>query len=178
MSISSITALLLYSWCIWSVGALPVPICDFIAATNVESLYSQWACYPNGTTTSNPCMDPVWWGITCNGNSTSSEIIQLFIDSVPLVGTLPSGMGSMTSLQTMKLYANSLYGSIPSSFGSLSELQVLNLLRNGLGGSVPATFGSLTALNELQCANNMLTGPLPPSIGSMIGLQNIDLSIS
>ena len=40
-------------------------ICGFIAATNVESMYSDWSCNVTGLTFTDPCMIPNWPGVSC-----------------------------------------------------------------------------------------------------------------
>ena len=47
------------------------PLCDIIAATNIQSIsgYSQWSCTTAGVTSTAPCTSPLWNGIACTGNS-------------------------------------------------------------------------------------------------------------
>ena len=47
------------------------PMCDIIAATNIQSIsgYSQWSCTTAGVTSTAPCTSPLWNGIACTGNS-------------------------------------------------------------------------------------------------------------
>ena len=53
------------------------PMCDFIAATNIQSRtgYSQWSCTTAGITSTPPCSSPIWPGLTCSGSNVLSIII-------------------------------------------------------------------------------------------------------
>ena len=44
------------------------PYCDFIAATNIETLYTEWSCTNNSIPTTDIC---TWDGLTCDSNSSS-----------------------------------------------------------------------------------------------------------
>ena len=60
------------------------PLCDIIAATNLQSKasYSQWSCSASGTTSTSPCSSPVWTGLTCSG----STILSLNLNSAGITG--------------------------------------------------------------------------------------------
>ena len=74
-----------------------------------------------------------------------------------LVGTIPSTIGRLTSLQTLYLSFNSLVGTIPSTIGGLISLQTLWFNRNSLVGTIPSTISALTSLQALYLSNNYLT---------------------
>ena len=67
-----------------------------------------------------------------------------------LVGMMPAGLGSLSSLQHLSLSINQLTGTVPAELGSLSSLQHLSLSINQLTGTVPAELGSLSSLHHLS----------------------------
>ena len=46
-------------------------LCGIVAATNIQSIYSNWSCTTAGSTTTNPCTVPVWNGVGCSGNTVT-----------------------------------------------------------------------------------------------------------
>lgn len=46
-------------------------LCGLIAATDVQSIKSQWSCNSTGFTSTNPC-SPVWSTLICSGNVITS----------------------------------------------------------------------------------------------------------
>jgi len=62
-----------------------------------------------------------WYGVTCSGG----DLTELALASNNLVGTIPSGLGDLTTLTTLQLGSNSLSGSIPTELGNLTALEYL-----------------------------------------------------
>ena len=109
-------------------------------------------------------------GVTCDTSTESStyaSVNRIDLGGLQLAGSLPSSIGSLTSLSYLALYSNSLAGTIPSSIGSLTSLQYLYLFSNQLAGTIPSSIGSMTSLQYLFLSSNSLTGTIPSSIGSM-----------
>ena len=106
---------------------------------------------------------PAWCsyhGVTCDANGgsiTYESVIQISLGSLSLVGTIPSSIGSMTSLTSIDLSINSLSGTIPSSIGLLTLLTSLNVMSNRLAGNIPSTFSKLVSLTSLYLNKNYLT---------------------
>ena len=106
---------------------------------------------------------PAWClyrGVTCgavSGSATYESVIQISLGSLSLVGTIPSSIGSMTSLTSIDLSINSLSGTIPSSIGLLTLLTSLNVMSNRLAGNIPSTFSKLVSLTSLYLNKNYLT---------------------
>ncbi|TXG58059.1 hypothetical protein EZV62_015888 [Acer yangbiense] len=73
------------------------------------------------------------------------------------------------------LDGNQLTGTIPDSLGSVQTLEVLRLDRNDLSDKVPSNLNNLTNLNELNLAHNNFTGPIP-DLSLMNSLNYVDLS--
>ncbi|GKA27513.1 probable leucine-rich repeat receptor-like protein kinase [Tanacetum coccineum] len=70
---------------------------------------------------------------------------------------------------------NQLTGRIPSTIGSVKTLEALRLDRNALEGEVPSTLNRLTSLSELYLSYNKLSGALP-DLSGMSSLTYVDLS--
>ncbi|KAK1312830.1 putative leucine-rich repeat receptor-like protein kinase [Acorus calamus] len=92
-----------------------------------------------------------------------------------LSGSIPEQLfnSSMTLIHVL-LDNNRFTGNIPESLGSVQTLEVLRLDKNALTGSVPS-LKNLTHVNELNLANNQLSGPLP-DLSGMSALNYVDLS--
>ena len=110
-------------------------MCGFIAATNMESLFSEWSCTVGGLTSTDPCVSGSEWpGVICAGG----VVTELNCTSLGLTGTLPTSISQFTNLVVLDLGFNELYGSIPSSVSFLYEsLSALRLHHNSLSGEVP-----------------------------------------
>jgi Leucine-rich repeat (LRR) protein len=137
-----------------------------------------------------------WYGVNVTGGRVTSLIL---IDN-NLVGSIPSTIENLTSLQSLRLYDNQLTGSIPteienltslvrlelndnqltdsipSGIENLTSLQILRLNNNQLTGSIPSGIENLTSLHFLYLNNNQLTGPIPPGIGNLTNLQELYLN--
>lgn len=127
--------------------------------------------YPDGFAM--PGTESGWHGLTVD--SGTHTVTGIDFTSNNLVGTIPAGLGNLTSLTNLNLYGNPLTGSIPAEIGNLTALQSLYLDNCQLTGSIPATLGNLTALRELHLYNNQLTGSIPTVIGNLTNLYYIDL---
>ncbi|KAK4834164.1 hypothetical protein QYF36_018034 [Acer negundo] len=73
------------------------------------------------------------------------------------------------------LDGNQLTGTIPDSLGSVQTLEVLRLDRNDLSEEVPSNLNNLTNINELNLAHNNFSGPIP-DLSLMNSLNYVDLS--
>jgi hypothetical protein len=113
-----------------------------------------------------------WDRVTCTG----SNVTALDLSSNQLIGSIPTEIESLTSLEWLDLSSNQLSGPIPAAIGSLTSLLDLELSSNQLSGSIPAAIGSLANLEWLNLSSNQLVGPIPVEIGSLTSLQNLFLS--
>ena len=103
------------------------------------------------------------------------RVVLLIITTEGLTGTIPSELGSLSSLEWLWLWTNQLTGGIPKELGSLSNLQSLALGRNQLTGEIPAELGSLSNLEFLALWGNQLTGEIPKELGSLSNLELLEL---
>ena len=117
-------------------------------------------------------------GVTCgtvSGSATYASVTSIILVSLSLTGTIPSSIGSLTSLQYLKVYKNSLSGTIPSSIGSLTSLQQLYLYGNSLSGTIPGSIGLLILLTALHLESNRLAGTIPSSFNKLTRLSDLEL---
>lgn len=92
----------------------------------------------NWTNNTNWCSDkPVseWYGISAHNNPTRVMTINLMNNN--LCGTIPDGIGNLSSLIGLYLSANHLTGEIPNSICELTSLESLGLDHNDLIGKIP-----------------------------------------
>lgn len=111
-----------------------------------------------------------WAGVTVNGGA----VTVLVLANNNLVGTIPSELGDLSSVQEINFWQNQLNGSIPAELSQLSNLQSLDLGSNNLGGAIPAALGQLTNLQRLLLFNNSLSGAIPAELGQLANLQEIN----
>ena len=103
-----------------------------------------------------------WHGVTTDAGGRVTEVN---LNDNQLNGEIPPELDSLTSLQSLILYANQLTGPIPPELGDLANLQELNLSGNQLDGDIPPELGNLTGLQSLILIQNELIGPIPPELG-------------
>jgi hypothetical protein len=151
-------------------GHCPVPMCDLVSATNVASVSNNsWGC-TNGHPTRPICTGntSTWEGVTCkNGVVTAialSPVGKGGVLSGPLTGTLPTCLGSLSTLTSLNVTSNLLSGPIPCLVNMTSSLVSLDLSSNHFAGSIPTCLGLLTKLDELVLSANSLTGSVPSSL--------------
>ena len=116
-----------------------------------------------------------WHGVTTS-DGARGRVSGLLLMGNRLAGRIPSTIGDLTNLETLRLTDNSLRGEIPSELGSLKSLQVLELADNNLSGEIPPELGGLTNLQSLELFDNRLWGAIPSELGSLAQLQVLDVS--
>jgi len=100
------------------------------------------------------------------------EIQTLYLNNNKLT-SLPTSIGSLTSLKVLYVWKNKLT-SLPAEIGQLSSLKWLFLAHNQLT-ELPARIGQLEKLEQLYLQDNKLAS-LPKEIGNITNLQKLILS--
>lgn len=75
-----------------------------------------------------------------------------------ITGTIPTELGLLTKLQSLKLSQNHLRGTLPSELGNLNQVSLLAISRNGISGTIPSEFGRLASTEEIYLQNTHMTG--------------------
>ncbi|CAL9173957.1 unnamed protein product [Musa hybrid cultivar] len=118
--------------------------------------------------------DPCSWnGISCK----EGKVVSISLPKNRLLGSLPSSLGSLSSLRHINLRSNRLQGSLPSGlFAAAGGLQSLVLYGNSFSGPIPPEVGNLSFLQNLDLSQNLLSGAIPASILRCKRLKALDLS--
>lgn len=122
-----------------------------------------------------------WRGVTVDRVPLRVTKLNLNYDSthprdIPLTGSIPDQLGTLTGLEEISLSENQLTGHVPSSLGNLSNLRVLALGENDLTGPIPSSLGSLSELRVLDLGGNDLhVGPIPDWLGKLSDLETLSL---
>ncbi|KAB7726872.1 BspA family leucine-rich repeat surface protein [Rudanella paleaurantiibacter] len=141
------------------------PLVDLYNSTNGPG----WTNKTGWLTNCDPCNG--WFGVTCAGG----RVTRLLLTDNKLIGSIPSSLSALISLQDLRLQANQLSGSIPSGLSALTNLQRLDLDNNQLSGSIPSSLSALINLQRLFLQNNQLTGSIPNSLSALTSLQQLFL---
>ena len=131
-----------------------------------------------GTATLNWSADtPIasWDAVTVSGTPRRVTRIDTSGENLNLSGSIPVGLGALSSLTNLRLSNNQLTGSIPAELGNLSNLSSLSLWNNLLTGSIPAELGNLSNLTFLRLNWNELTGAIPEELGNLTKLESLYL---
>ncbi|MEM6319989.1 MAG: 3-coathanger stack domain-containing protein [Bacteroidota bacterium] len=161
--------------------------CSFADYTALMALYN--STNPGDTTwknsggdNGNAWGDPFNAGTCghCNWHGVACDVMTKRVTSVTflnnnLVGPLPTELGDLTDLKSLRLPVNKLSGSIPSTLGNLSNLEVLELNTNQLTGNIPTTLGNIDSLSNLQLFNNQLNGLIPIQLSMLTNLTKLAL---
>ena len=114
-----------------------------------------------------PCSG--WIGVSC----TSGQVTGLDLNYKGLVGSLPTSLGLVSSLQSVQLTGNSFSGVLPPSWSTLSRLTLLNVANCLLVGTLPTSWSALTSLAQLNLGSNALTGTIPTSWALPAGMASL-----
>ena len=116
-----------------------------------------------------------WYGVTTDA---AGRVTRLTLVNNNLTGSLPVGLGTLSSLESLSLFRNQLSGLIPVELGYLSKLQFLQLQENNLTGPIPSELGGLQDLRLLSLRSNQLTGSIPSELGDLQELTGLYLGLN
>ena len=114
-----------------------------------------------------------WYGVSTDADG---RVTGLSLGGNQLSGPIPSELGNLANLETLRLRGNQLSGPIPSELGNLANLEFLWLRGNQLSGSIPPELGDLANLQVLWLGDNQLSGSIPPELGDLANLRLLLLS--
>eukprot|EP01041_Mallomonas_annulata_P005409 gene5409-10821_t len=143
---------------------LNIAMCDLVEATDISTKSLNWNCQ-NGIPMTSICA--TWQGILCR----DGYISEIRLEYYGLKGTIPSSLGSLTTLTFLQMAGNSLSGTIPKSLGQLTLLYDLWLGSNCLEGSIPTSLGNLLSLQVLSLNENSFSGSIPDMLGKLSSLR-------
>ncbi|GJN26892.1 hypothetical protein PR202_gb14859 [Eleusine coracana subsp. coracana] len=118
-----------------------------------------------------PCK---WSGVGCS--PFNSRVVTIDLSNASLEGFLVPQIGSLRSLQKLKLDDNILMGSIPEEIGMLKNLTELDLGANQLTGPIPSEIGDMTKIKKIDLHGNRLNGAIPSELGKLANLVELRLS--
>ncbi|XP_060673815.1 receptor-like protein 33 [Ziziphus jujuba] len=91
-------------------------------------------------------------------------------------GSIPSGIGNLKYLESLKLSSSNLTGPIATSLGGLVRIKDIDLSHHRLSGSIPVEICALFTLTSLDLSHNSLVGELPSSLGNLTKLTTLNLA--
>ncbi|XP_049405472.1 receptor-like protein 6 [Solanum stenotomum] len=107
---------------------------------------------------------------------TLSSLNLLKLSRCQFYGSIPDSIGNLTQLRDLDFYNNHFTGHIPSTISKLKQLTHLRLSSNSFSGEIPDIFSNLQELRYLYLSDNSFIGSLPSTIVSLTHLQHLDLS--
>mmetsp|Transcript_46132 Transcript_46132/g.68729 ORF Transcript_46132/g.68729 Transcript_46132/m.68729 type:complete len:612 (-) Transcript_46132:873-2708(-) len=89
-----------------------------------------------------------------------------------LISSIPTEIGRLGSLRIMEVHENELTGSIPTEIGKLSQhLELLSLHGNFITGSIPSEMGAATKLVGFANVATNMTGTVPTELGNLVNMR-------
>ncbi|XP_073034968.1 uncharacterized protein [Primulina eburnea] len=108
-----------------------------------------------------------------------SSLQYVDIANCNLTGPFPSGMCSSPSqLERVYFHVNEIVGQLPESIGECSKLKILSLSHNNITGSIPKGIGNLTMLQMLYIGHNKLIGTIPEEVSNLYNLEKLNLGFN
>ncbi|XP_042490846.1 systemin receptor SR160-like [Macadamia integrifolia] len=108
----------------------------------------------------------------------SGSLQWLLLSSNNFQGNIPLHLADACStLLELDLSSNHMYGTVPTNLGSCSSLESINLSNNNFSGEFPiATIVQMTSLKKLVLSYNYFVGSLPDLLSKLTNLKLLDLS--
>jgi len=132
-----------------------------------------WALDKNGWKVNGEISVCSWDYILCDSYGTVVTGINMY--EADFIGSLPSELGQLTTLEKISMRRNLIFGSLPREIGKLPHLERIFLESNRITGSIP-NFDS-PKLKTLELANNLLSGSLDNNfLRSNFDLVELDLA--
>ncbi|NOR86743.1 MAG: hypothetical protein GQ527_03950, partial [Bacteroidales bacterium] len=113
-----------------------------------------------------------WYGVTTD---IDGHVTELNMTNNNLSGTLPSAIGDLTYLSTIRLDGHQLIGEIPVELYTMPNLIYVNLSNNYLSGELSPLIGNMPVIASYIVYNNEFTGTIPIEIGNCVTLSFLDI---
>lgn len=119
-------------------------------------------------------------GLSSEIGSIGRRLVQFNVDRNFLRGSLPSALGNLVGLTSLGLFGSSNVwsGTLPSEIGRLSKLVSLRLDRGRVFGSIPASIGGMTSLTMISISETSMSGTVPTIIGTLSRLASVFLEMN
>jgi hypothetical protein len=104
------------------------------------------------------------------GNLSPNE---LWLQTMPLSGTIPSELGTMLAIDDLRLSNTELEGTIPDEIYNVTTLWRLDLSGANLVGTISPKIEQLSHLGQLRISDNAFTGTLPAL--ALVQLSSLDI---
>ncbi|XP_057858185.1 receptor-like protein 33 [Cryptomeria japonica] len=118
-----------------------------------------------------------WHGITCNQNKSHVETIDLELSDNGIIGgVISDSLCKLLFLREISMRTIDTTGNLPSCLGDLHYLQSLRIDESRLSGIIPLSICTLTNLTDLFLGGNQLSGNLPFCLNNLSSLTFLDLS--
>ena len=108
---------------------------------------------------------------------TMTRIQEVQVQGNPMLGgPLPTFLGSLITLASLRVDNCGFSGRLPTEFGLLSESMrgILYLNTNAFTGMVPTEYGLLTNLVRFRVQENQLSGAFPTVVCDLYRLREIE----
>ncbi|CAL2241509.1 unnamed protein product [Prunus armeniaca] len=107
------------------------------------------------------------------------NLVMLDLSYNVLSGKIPTTIGSVFRIETLKLRSNRFVGQLPSSLKNCTSLVVIDVGLNKLSGQIPEWLGvSLKYLVILMLSSNHFNGSLPSQLCHLTHIQILDFSMN
>ncbi|XP_016649759.1 PREDICTED: LRR receptor-like serine/threonine-protein kinase GSO1 [Prunus mume] len=107
------------------------------------------------------------------------NLVMLDLSYNVLSGKIPTTIGYVFRIETLKLRSNRFVGQLPSSLKNCTSLVVIDVGLNKLSGQIPEWLGvSLKYLVILMLSSNHFNGSLPSQLCHLTHIQILDFSMN
>lgn len=111
--------------------------------------------------------------LTGGWKNGTTQVIGISVVASNLIGTIPSFVYDLSTLQSLVLSGNKLTGTIAPEISKLIFLQVLDLSNNRLVVPVPATLLTLATLKKVHFNGNSFTGLAPVDFVAAVNMTAV-----
>ncbi|CAI5457771.1 unnamed protein product [Closterium sp. Yama58-4] len=122
---------------------------------------------------SNPCAS--WALVTCWADGL---VRRMNLSAHAIQGTLPSALGTLSTLDELVATNNWLTAPLPDSFSRLTALTNLQLSENYFAGPIPDSWGNMKSLVQLYLNLNYFSGGLPDTFSQLTNMQKLFVSMN